>query len=200
MITGNSIGDSGALTDEEKRALLFVARRALTHAVTMGGRPNLDTSNLPQGLLAPGCCFVTLTNQGRLRGCIGNLAADGPLWDAAVRNACSAASRDTRFPPVTPEELEEIAIEVSVLSPAEPLAFDSPEDLLAKLKPHTDGVILQIANRCAVYLPQVWEKLPDKELFLDSLAVKAGCAPAAWRDPANASISVFRVESFSEAS
>jgi AmmeMemoRadiSam system protein A len=112
-------------------------------------------------------------------------------------NAVSAAMRDTRFLPVRPEELPQIEVEISVLTTPAPLAFSSPEDLLAKLHPHQDGVVLQVEGRGATYLPQVWEQIPDKVQFLNSLAQKAGCAPDAWRKPGT-QVHIYHVESFSE--
>jgi AmmeMemoRadiSam system protein A len=105
--------------------------------------------------------------------------------------------RDPRFSPVQPDELDKIEIEISVLTVPQPLNFSSPEDLLDKLQPHKDGVVLQIGNRGATYLPQVWEQIPDKVTFLNSLAQKAGCAPNDWRKPGT-KVSIYHVEPFNE--
>jgi AmmeMemoRadiSam system protein A len=98
---------------------------------------------------------------------------------------------------VSAGEVDGLRIEVSVLSEAQRLSFSSPEDLLLKLQPGVDGVILRIGNRMATYLPQVWEQLPDKERFLDSLAEKAGCEPSDWRKPGT-NVYLYEVESFKE--
>ena len=105
--------------------------------------------------------------------------------------------RDSRFPAVTPGEVDCIKIEISVLTEPQPLAFSSSEDLLGKLHPNRDGVILCIGPRTSTFLPQVWEQLPDKAQFLNHLAQKAGCKPSAWRGK-DAQVSVYHVECFEE--
>ena len=142
-------------------------------------------------------CFVTLTEHGRLRGCVGHIQPQEPLYKAVMDNTLNAAKRDPRFKSVRPDELDQVEIEISVLTVPEPLAFNSPEDLLAKLQPHRDGVVLQMDNRSATYLPQVWEEIPDKTRFLDSLAQKAGAAASDWRAPGT-QVFIYRVESFKE--
>ena len=107
------------------------------------------------------------------------------------------ALSDPRFRPVQPDEAGKIRIEISVLTEPQPLAFDSPEDLLGKLKPHEDGVVLTIGQHGATFLPQVWEQLPDKAAFLDHLSQKAGCDPSAWRGK-DTSVAIYRVEAFQE--
>jgi len=182
---------------DERRWLLDLARVTLREAVTSGRVPGVDEAKVPPKIAAPAACFVTLTKHGQLRGCIGNLQAQGPLWQAVIANTINAALRDGRFPPVATNELADIEIEISVLTEPKPLAFQSPDELLAKLQPHRDGVILQIGNRSATYLPQVWEQLPDKVMFLDTLAEKAGCAAGDWRKPGTR-VSIYHVEAFKE--
>jgi len=138
-----------------------------------------------------------LTKRGQLRGCIGHIFPQEELYRAVMDNARNAALRDPRFTPVQPDELDKIEIEVSVLTVPEPLAFSSPDDLLNKLRPHRDGVVLQIGGRGATYLPQVWEQIPDKVHFMDSLAEKAGLAPDAWRGR-DTKVLIYHVEAFKE--
>jgi AmmeMemoRadiSam system protein A len=140
---------------------------------------------------------VTLTENGELRGCIGHIVPQEALYQAVVDNARNAATRDPRFEPVRPEEVKRIKIEISVLTEPQPLGFSSPEELLNKLEPGEDGVVLRIGSRGATYLPQVWEQLPDKVQFLNHLAEKAGCAPDDWRGR-NVSVSIYHVEAFAE--
>ena len=116
---------------------------------------------------------MTLTENGVLRGCIGYILPQEALYQAVVDNARNAATRDPRFQPVRPDEVNKIKIEISVLTEPQPLSFNSPEDLLNKLEPGEDGVVLQIGPRQATYLPQVWEQLPDKVQFLNNLARKS---------------------------
>ena len=114
-----------------------------------------------------------------------------------IRRARSAAIEDPRFPPVRPEELKDIEIEISVLSVPKPLRFTSPDDLLAKLRPGIDGVVLRVEGREATYLPQVWEQLPDRRQFMSELAQKAGLPADAWTQP-DASVLTYQVEAFKE--
>ena len=126
--------------------------------------------------------FVTLKKQGQLRGCIGSLAARDPLKTDVATNAVNAAFRDPRFPPLNAEELDQIAIEVSVLSTPEPLPYASGENLLKILRRGVDGVIIKKGTRRATFLPQVWDQLPSHEAFLGHLCMKAGLPENAWRD------------------
>ncbi|HEY5911573.1 MAG TPA: AmmeMemoRadiSam system protein B [Verrucomicrobiae bacterium] len=179
----------------DRQFMLELARKTVASAVTTNLEP--EVKNPPEKTTRKGACFVTLTKAGTLRGCIGNLIAQGPLYQAIIDNARGAALRDPRFPPVSPGEVNEVKIEVSVLSEPQPLPFKSPDDLLGKLKPFEDGVLLRIGGRTATFLPQVWAQLPDKVDFLDHLAQKAGCERGAWRGK-ETSVSIYHVECFEE--
>jgi hypothetical protein len=183
--------------EAERTRLLELARTTLKEVVTNGRLPEVGTNGLPPSFFEPKGCFVTLTKHGELRGCIGHIVPIEPLYRAVMDNARSAATRDFRFPPVKPDELAELEVEVSVLTEPKPLAFASPDDLLAKLRPHQDGVILAIDGHSATFLPQVWEQIPDKAEFLSHLARKAGCEPLAWRK-AGTQVSIYQVEAFKE--
>ena len=184
-----------SFTAGERSQLLTLARQTLKNVVAQGGSP--DTAGFPAKFSEKKGCFVTLTTRGRLRGCIGNILPQEPLDRAIADNAKNAALHDPRFDPVQPAELDQIEIEICVLTEPAPLVFDSPDDLLGKLHPHRDGVVLKIGSRLATYLPQVWSQIPDKADFLDSLAEKAGCAASSWRGPGT-EVFVYQVESFSE--
>jgi hypothetical protein len=184
-------------TVEERRALLGLARKALSSVVSTGSLPTPEASEAREKFQPLKGCFVTLTKQGQLRGCIGHIVAQRPLYRAIMENARNAALEDPRFSPVTADELKEIEIEVSVLTEPLPLFFSSPADLLSKLRPHKDGVILRIGQRSSTYLPQVWEQLPDKEEFLSHLSEKAGCPASAWKE-AGTMVSTYQVEAFKE--
>jgi AmmeMemoRadiSam system protein A len=157
-------------------ALLATARDALDRA--------FDGSALAaprfEVLEAHGATFVTLTQQGDLRGCVGTLEAHRPLREDVAENALAAAFRDPRFAPLAVEELDRTRIEVSLLSPPAPLPVAGERDLLARLRPGVDGVVLAWRGRRATFLPQVWEQLPDPQAFLAALKRKAGLASSFW--------------------
>jgi AmmeMemoRadiSam system protein A len=186
-----------AFSREEREQLLRLARRSLTEVVTNDKLPDVKTTAFPQKFAEVKGCFVTLTEHGRLRGCIGHIQPQESLYKAVMDNTLNAATRDPRFKPVRPDELDQVEIEISVLTVPERLAFRSPEDLLAKLQPRRDGVVLQMDGRGATYLPQVWEEIPDKTRFLDTLAEKAGAAAGDWRAPGT-QVFIYRVEAFKE--
>lgn len=194
---GSAVAPREAYTAGDRERLLRLARRTITAAVAGSGLPEVDPTDYPGALGARRGCFVTLTQAGRLRGCIGNIQARGPLYEAVRDNARNAALQDPRFPPVAPAEVDHLDIEVSVLTEPRPLAFTSPEDLLSKLQPHRDGVILQIGGATATYLPQVWEQIPDKEQFLRSLSQKAQRGPDDWRREGTR-VQVYQVEAFKQ--
>jgi AmmeMemoRadiSam system protein B/AmmeMemoRadiSam system protein A len=181
----------------ERKQLTSLARQALTNVVTTGKQPAVEAGQFPAAFRETSGCFVTLTKHGQLRGCIGHIVPQEPLYQAIMHNAKSAALDDHRFPPVATNELNEIEIEVSVLTVPQPLPFKSPDDLLAKLRPHKDGVVLQVQGSGATYLPQVWAQIPDKVEFLSSLAQKAGRSPDAWRQPGT-QVFTYQVEAFHE--
>ncbi|HZF10142.1 MAG TPA: AmmeMemoRadiSam system protein A [Thermoanaerobaculia bacterium] len=158
------------------RVLLAIARESLAEALGAGRAvPH------PEPWLAePGACFVTLTLNGNLRGCVGSLYAYQPLGEDVRANARAAAFRDNRFPPLTREELPRIAVEVSLLSPPVPLPVRDEAEARARLRPGRDGVILDYRGARGTFLPQVWEQLPDPESFLAQLKHKAGLAPTFW--------------------
>lgn len=186
-----------SLSAEERRLLLELARETLRRCTAGEPPPAVDACHLPPRLTEPGACFVTLTRAGELRGCIGTLEARWPLWRAVVENTIAAALRDRRFAPVGPEELADLRLEISVLSPLRRLTFASPAELLDQLVPGRDGVVLELAGRRATFLPQVWDRLPARVLFLEQLARKAGLPPDAWRHP-EAQVWVYTVEHFAE--
>lgn len=161
-----------ALGDLDGSTLLGIARSALEAAVTGVDTPIEEE---PAALGEPHrASFVTLTRKGELRGCIGTLDPHRPLADDVRRNARAAALRDTRFPPVRVEELPEIKIEVSVLSPLVEIEHSGEEDLLARLRPGIDGLLIAHRGRRATFLPQVWENLPRPIEFLRALEAKGG--------------------------
>ncbi len=185
------------LTPEEKQTLLQVARQALEGSVRGEDLPSLDLQSMSPRLQEQGATFVTLTIDGNLRGCIGALDAHQPLVEDVREHAIAAALQDFRFPNVEPGELPLIEIEVSRLTHPIPLVYDTPENLLATLRPEVDGVLICDGSRRATFLPQVWEKLPDPIEFLNSLCYKMGVAPDLWRKK-HLGVSIYQVEEFRE--
>ena len=185
------------LTSEEKKLLLGVARSALESGVRGEKQPAVSLEGMPVRLGKEGASFVTLTIHGELRGCIGALEPYQPLVLDVQEHAIAAGLDDPRFPPVTPDELDQIEIEISRLTLPKKLAYTGAEDLLAKLHPQVDGVILRDGSRRATFLPQVWEKIPDKPEFLDNLCYKMGAAPDTWRRKP-LEVLIYQVEEFHE--
>ncbi len=139
--------------------------------------------------------FTTLHKQGKLRGCVGCLQPVKPLHEAIKENALNAAFHDPRFPPLKDEELAETEIEISILTVPQKLDYSSPAELVRKLRPKIDGVILKTKSHSATFLPQVWEEISDPFDFLERLTWKAGLPPHAWE---TAEIYVYQVERFKE--
>ena len=127
-----------------------------------------------------GACFVTLTQAGELRGCIGTIDPHRPLGEDVRANARAAALRDPRFAPLTAQELDQTRIEVSVLTPREELAFTSQADALRQLRPGTDGIVLEFGAHRGTFLPQVWDQLPTPDQFMAALLRKAGLPQGFW--------------------
>lgn len=185
------------LSVEEQKTLLRLAREAMEHAVRGETLPPLDLSSLTPLLREPGASFVTLTIGGQLRGCIGTLEAYQPLAEDVREHAIAAALQDPRFPPVREDELSRIQVEVSRLTRPLPLDYQDASDLLSKLRPGVDGVVLRDGFRRATFLPQVWEKIPDPAEFLDNLCYKMGASPDLWRRK-RLGVLTYQVEEFHE--
>jgi uncharacterized protein len=185
------------LSAEEQIILLKLARQALEKGVRGEPLPPLDLQMLPAQLREIGATFVTLTKDGELRGCIGALDACQPLAEDVREHAIAAALHDYRFPHVSPDELAHIIIEVSRLTPPKPLKYSQPDELPKYLHPSVDGVVLKEDFRRATFLPQVWEKIPDPELFLNYLCQKMGAPPDLWRRKM-LEVWTYRVEEFHE--
>jgi uncharacterized protein len=183
--------------EQERRLLLQIARQALEACVCGLFLPPLDWDSLPARFKEPGATFVTLTRQDQLRGCIGTLEAHQALAEDVREHARAAALEDYRFLPVVPDELPFITIEISCLTTPQLLEYQSPEDLISKLHPGMDGVVLRDGFHRATFLPQVWEKIADPELFLDHLCQKMSVTPTAWRQK-RLEVLIYRVEEFHE--
>lgn len=185
------------LTPEDRIYLLSLARQSLENGVRGKGMPEINLEALSPRLRDFGASFVTLTEHGNLRGCIGALEAYQPLAEDVREHAVAAALDDYRFSPVQPSELADIKIEISRLTIPVPLLYDHPEEIPHRLRPGVDGVILRDGIRRATFLPQVWEKISDPDMFLSQLCMKMGAAPDAWRHK-KMSVEIYQVEEFHE--
>ncbi len=157
------------------------------------GKKYSDTEpfNLKRGV------FVTLHLEGELRGCIGTLEPCETIWRGVQQNAVNSAFHDPRFPTLSVDEFHKIDIEISILSKPEKLVYSDVNDLVSKLKPGIDGVIIGKGMARATFLPQVWEQLPDVESFLTHLCIKAGLSPYEWKK-GELDIKVYYVQYFNE--
>lgn len=184
-----------ALSDAEGQALLRLARRTLERALLEGDFSPADLEGLPDRLLEPGAAFVTLSIGGELRGCIGSVEARRPLAQDVAENALCAAFSDPRFAPLTPEELTHLDIEISILTPLQPLIYSDHADLVRQLRPGVDGVLISRGRHRGLLLPQVWERISDPGEFLAHVCLKAGLAPDAYRQ-SRLDVYVFQVQRF----
>jgi AmmeMemoRadiSam system protein A len=182
-----------SFSDAEKKTLLQVAKEAISYGLARGEAPELPLKSFPATLRENGACFVTLQQNGQLRGCIGSLEARQPLIQDAADNAFNAAFRDPRFDPVGAGELESLEIHLSVLTPQTPIPFTSEKDLIQKLRPGVDGVVLVEGYHRGTFLPVVWEQLPKREDFFRHLKMKAGMPEDYW----SPSVKAFRYEAVS---
>ena len=183
--------------NEQGKILLQIARAAISHALHVPFSAAIAVDKGAPWLSQPGATFVTLTYKGQLRGCVGSLLACESLIEDVSSNAISAALRDTRFPPLTEDELDEISVEVSLLSELQPLDFVNEQDAITKLRPGIDGIIFEYGPYRSTFLPQVWENLPQPQSFLHELKAKAGLSEDFWAD--NIKLSRYTVTKWREA-
>jgi uncharacterized protein len=162
--------------DELGHTLLQLARNAIGENFGLAPNAAVDLPALHENAAT----FVTLTQQGALRGCIGSLEAWRPLIDDVRANAHAAAFRDPRFTPLSADEFTRTRVEISLLTPAEAMQFKDEADALSQLRPYIDGLIFSVGGRRATFLPQVWEQLPNPQDFLAHLKQKAGLAADYW--------------------
>jgi AmmeMemoRadiSam system protein A len=160
----------------------LLAKTVVISIICQGQIPKVQEQEVAEELRRRGACFVTLYVDEKLHGCIGSIEAKQPLYKDIIENAVGAAVRDYRFPSLREEELKRLTVEVSVLTPLKTYTPESSDSLLSYLRLNKPGLVIEKQGRRAVYLPQVWEQLPDEEQFLRQLCLKAGLEPEAWRD------------------
>lgn len=164
------------MSEARGEMLTSIARAAISSALGMPQSADEDAA----WLMEPGACFVTLTQQGRLRGCMGSLEAHRPLLIDVKSNAVAAALHDTRFMPLKSAELADTDIEISQLSPMTAMKFRNEADMLSQLHPGIDGVVFEFNGYRSTFLPQVWEQLPSPRQFIGQLKRKAGFPEDFW--------------------
>ena len=192
--------DSKHITEEQGKRLINLARRTIAKKLGI-----LDESNkvIPDNdLTDPGFqekrgTFVTLKIKGQLRGCMGCLTPSETILEGIQRNALNSAFKDPRFPVLTPTELDQAEIDISILTSPQDLEYTGGNDLLEKLRPNIDGVIINKGLARATFLPQVWEQLPRPEDFLAHLCRKAGLSLDEWKK-GELGVSIYQVQYFHE--
>ena len=184
------------LSEPDRDQLLDIARRSIESGLAGGSALQLGNGNLAGSLYIPLSSFVTLTHSGALRGCVGSLESTGPLAQSVADSAFKAAFSDSRFLPLEAAEIEDIIIEISVLSKLEPLTAANRADLVYQLQPGEDGLLLRDGSYRATFLPKMWEALSGPEEFLDQLLVKAGLSGDYWSE--SISFMRYRALSFGE--
>ena len=179
--------------------LVAIARRSISQLVETHSQYNPTLDQLPECLRQPGASFVTIYRGKQLRGCVGSVEPHLPLAMDVAFNAVAAASRDPRFPPVISDELPALQLSVTILSRLQRLAYEDDADLVGKLRPGIDGVMIKWRQRRSLLLPQVWERLPQPGAFLLALADKAGipCHELAAQPP-TVDVFTFTAESCEE--
>jgi hypothetical protein len=175
-----------SLSEQDRRTLHGVARASIQYSLEHGHNARYETilslRDYPPTLQEQRATFVTLHLNDALRGCIGTLEARQPLAIDVAHNARAAAFEDPRFSPLTQKEFDRLSIHISVLSVPEPMSFDSENDLLDKIRPGVDGLILTANYHKGTFLPSVWESLPTAEQFWSHLKLKAGLPASYWSD------------------
>lgn len=179
-----------ALSDRDRETLLGLAGGAIRHGLAARRTPEVDIAGLTPPLRGEGASFVTLKRGDALRGCVGSMVAVRPLAEDVVSNAFGAAFSDSRFPALRRGEYAGLTLGISVLGPLEPLPAHAADDVIESLRTGRDGLVLTNAadGRRALFLPQVWDLLPEPADFVAQLKDKAGFAEDEWPS----SISAFR--------
>ncbi len=187
-----------AITAADRSELLRIARASLRGRLLRGKAPEVQVSTFRSALQTHAASFVTLTQEGRLRGCVGSLSAHRPLVADVAGNAIKAGIEDKRFRPLErAEQLAALAFKIAILSRPARIRFASRDALLAKITPGKSGLILEDQGKRGTFLPLVWDSLPTAEAFLAGLVVKAGLPKGHWSD--SVKVWHFTAETFSEA-
>lgn len=191
---------SKQLTEKQGQFLVHLARETIAKklGLAVAGDRSLSATDLADPIYQEKRgTFVTLKIKKQLRGCIGCLTPSETILAGIQRNAVNAAFNDPRFPALTAPELEQAEIEISILTTPRKLEYSDGYDLIKKLRPENDGVIISQGLARATFLPQVWEQLPKPEDFLTQLCLKACLPPDTWRQ-GDLEVSIYQVQYFHE--
>ncbi len=193
---GINMKEKGQLTKEEGEHLLLLARKTIEARLFKKELP-AEKDDSSEKYLEKRGTFVTLTINDNLRGCIGHIIPQESLIEGIRINSINAAFKDPRFPPLSKEEWDRVRVEISILTEPEPLEYSGADDLLNKLRPGIDGVIINKGYAQATFLPQVWDQLPDKAQFLTHLCLKAGMDGSEWKR-GGLTVYTYQVQAFEE--
>lgn len=182
MVLMFSNESSNYYSKNEKDALLEIAHASILNGFKTKRASVVDISQYSDNLLLPRSTFITLYRNDELRGCIGSLTAQETLVQSIANNAFAAAFQDPRFSPMKLPEFQSVSVSLSILSLAEPILFTSEADLISKIRPKIDGLILQDGLKKGTFLPSVWSSLPDPKIFLQHLKQKANLPPNYWSE------------------
>ena len=171
-----------------REAIIGIVSKALEKAVLEKSEYTPDREEYDNVMFNKGASFVTLEKDNKLRGCIGSIFPTISIARDLAKNAHLAALHDSRFSPVTKEELKDITFKVSLLTGFEEIKYSSEDDLLQQIKPKTDGLLIRDGQRQGIFLPAVWKDISNKKDFLTELKIKAGLSPSYWSN----NIEVFR--------
>lgn len=194
-LLASSVDESPKFNIDERKILMEIARKAIAEAVISGRFATVDDSQIPAHLKETRGCFVAITQQGMVRGMSGNIVPEKPLYQAVLEYAARAG--DPRVSNMTANDLGAISIEISVVSPPRKVDYNNADELLGKLRPKTDGVMFRNPPYQAAFLPQEWNRQPDKAKFMDELVKQAGLPEWIWRNK-NSTIETFQVETFGD--
>ena len=170
------------IVKSDRYLLRKLARDAIKYGLMHQAIMPVELETMPKSVNQPGASFVTLFYRGSLRGCIGSIEAHRPLAQDVASNAYAAAFRDHRFDPVNETIVDDLSLHIAVLTTPEPLSCACEQELITRLHPGQDGLIIEDDTHRATFLPSVWESLPNPERFVAELKRKAGLSPDYWSE------------------
>ncbi len=194
-LLASSVDEAPKFNLDDRKAMIDIARKAIAEAVISGRFATIDPALVPASLKETRGCFVAITQQGQLRGMAGNVLPEKPLFQAVLENAARAG--DPKVSNIGTNDLGNLNIEISVLTTPKKVEYNTADELLGKLRPKTDGVMLRNPPHQAMFMPQDWNRLPDKTKFMEELCKQAGLPDWVWRNK-NSIIETFQVETFGD--